>query len=223
VVISGDSTAEAIGTGLVAWAAANPDRAQVSILTLPGCGIVRGGERDVGGWQTVSEGCSEWYDVKLAGLVADLQPDVVVLMTTTWDVLDRRWDGGGRLAPWDPEYRDRIDRDLTTTARTLFEAGVGSVAWVLAPVPLVNPADPGAVQGEPLRHAEIYRIMRSLSVDGAPRIAAIELPEWIGQAGLDRDRSARPDGVHWTPEASTRIANEFLGEQLVLIAAGAGR
>ena len=35
------------------------------------------------------------------------------------------------------------------------------------------------------------------------------------EQGLDVDQAARPDGVHWSPEASLRIADEFLGEQLI--------
>ena len=43
----------------------------------------------------------------------------------------------------------------------------------------------------------------------------VDLPAWLAERGLDVDEAARPDGVHWSPEASLRIADEFLGEQLV--------
>ncbi|MEY4339244.1 MAG: hypothetical protein RLZ14_1094, partial [Actinomycetota bacterium] len=40
IVVVGDSTAEATGAGLVAWAAANPTMAQVELVTGAGCGLV---------------------------------------------------------------------------------------------------------------------------------------------------------------------------------------
>ena len=46
IIVAGDSTAVATGNGLLAWAAANPQLAQVEIVAELGCGFVRGGERD---------------------------------------------------------------------------------------------------------------------------------------------------------------------------------
>ena len=48
----------------------------------------------------------------------------------------------------------------------------------------------------------------------------VDLPTWLATQGLDVDQAARPDGVHWSPEASTRIARDYLGEQLVRSALG---
>ena len=44
VLLVGDSTAEALGVGLVGWAGANPTLADVRLAVSPGCGFVRGGE-----------------------------------------------------------------------------------------------------------------------------------------------------------------------------------
>ena len=43
ILVAGDSTAEATGNGLIAWAAANPQLAQVSLVVQEGCGFVPGG------------------------------------------------------------------------------------------------------------------------------------------------------------------------------------
>ena len=47
------------------------------------------------------------------------------------------------------------------------------------------------------------------------RVVVVDLPAWLHEQGLDVDQAARPDGVHWSPEASLRIADEYLGEQLI--------
>ena len=43
----------------------------------------------------------------------------------------------------------------------------------------------------------------------------VDLPVWLEEQGLDTDQDARPDGVHWSPEASLHIADAYLGEQLI--------
>jgi hypothetical protein len=57
IIVAGDSTAEATGGGLVAWAAANPDLAQVEIVAELGCGFVRGGEVMLNDWTPVDRRC----------------------------------------------------------------------------------------------------------------------------------------------------------------------
>jgi hypothetical protein len=47
------------------------------------------------------------------------------------------------------------------------------------------------------------------------RVVVVDLPMWLREQGLDVDQGARPDGVHWSSEASLRIADDYLGEQLV--------
>src|SRR5690606_35090581 len=43
IVVAGDSTARATGTGLIEWAAAHPELAQVEVVGVPGCGFLTGG------------------------------------------------------------------------------------------------------------------------------------------------------------------------------------
>jgi hypothetical protein len=46
-------------------------------------------------------------------------------------------------------------------------------------------------------------------------VRVVDLVGWLGEVGLDTDRDARPDGVHWSPEAATLVATDFLGAELV--------
>ena len=57
--------------------------------------------------------------------------------------------------------------------------------------------------------------MAAAAESGGGRVVVVDLPAWLHEQGLDVDQAARPDGVHWSPEVSWRIADEFLGEQLV--------
>jgi peptidoglycan/LPS O-acetylase OafA/YrhL len=215
IIVAGDSTAVATGNGLVAWAAANPQLAQVEIVAELGCGFVRGGEVMVLEWTPVGDRCDEWLDETLPARVEALAPDVVMLMTTSWDVLDRRWPETGEVVPTDPEYRERIVGDVAEVSDRLGAGGAGKVVWVREPIPNVYWWGSGQAQEDPTRHAEIYAAMDAVADSSGGDVVVVDLPDWLHEQGLDVDQAARPDGVHWSPEASLRIADEYLGEQLI--------
>ncbi|MEX2627676.1 MAG: SGNH/GDSL hydrolase family protein, partial [Ilumatobacteraceae bacterium] len=224
IVVAGDSTAEASGVGLVTWAAANPELAQVDIEAAPGCGFVRGGDVLVDeNWRPVPDRCEGWLDDVLPGVAATASPDVVMLKTTSWDVLDHRWEPGEQFSPLDPELRAAIERDFATVTDRLLDEGVGTVAWVMQPVPNPLWLDLGQTQSEPERHQVLYATMRELAAERPGRVEVVDLAGWLDATGYATDADLRPDGVHWTPEASTRLADEYLGEQLVRVALGLPR
>ncbi len=217
IVVVGDSTAEATGAGLVSWAAANPELAQVEVVAEPGCGFLRGGQRLLAEWQDVPSRCDTWLDRTVLDRAATLQPDVVMLMTTSWDVLDHRWDGGPGQVPTDADYRERIGSDFGAISIALLDRGAARVAWIREPLP--NPAWFGTGQGQedPAYHAVLYDAMNRIEM-ASDRVGVVDLAEWVTDHALDDDREARIDGVHWTPETSRRIADEYLGEQLIRVA-----
>ena len=223
IIVAGDSTAVATGGGLVAWAAAHPNLAQVEIVAELGCGFVRGGEVKLDDWVDVERRCDEWLDETLPARVEALTPDVVMLMTTSWDVLDRRWPETGEVVPSDPVYRERVARDFADVSNRIAVAGGQKVVWVREPIPNVYWWSSGQAQEDPARHAEVYAAMAAAAESSGGRVVVVDLPAWLEPRGLDVDEAARPDGVHWSPEASLRIADEFLGEQLVRAALGARR
>jgi hypothetical protein len=208
----------ATGAGLVAWAAANPELAQVEIVAEPGCGFVRGGEVMVLEWTPVGDRCDEWLEETLPSRVEALAPDVVMMMTTSWDVLDRRWPETGEVLPTDPPYRERIVRDLADVSDRVVGSGSQKVVWVREPIPNVYWWGSGQAQEDPVRHAEIYAAMDAAAESSEGRVVVVDLPGWLREHGLDVDQDARPDGVHWSPEASLRIADEYLAEQLIRVA-----
>lgn len=217
----GDSTANAFGSGLVRWAAERPELAQVEVLAAPGCGIVPGGERRDSGSFAPVEGCDGWLDRLVFPAVERLRPDVVMVMVTTWDVIDRRWDTGAGLTPFDDEFVTRLEVSYEQLQRDLVDAGTARVAFVRQPIPDVYWLPAVDAQEDPDRHAVIYDLYDRLAVDDS--VDVVDLDRWFTAMGLDRDQAVRPDGIHPTPEASTEISERYLGEQLVRIALGVER
>jgi peptidoglycan/LPS O-acetylase OafA/YrhL len=215
IVMTGDSTADALGTGVVTWAAANPELAQVEVNAAFGCGFLMGGDRLVGDELVSASSCDGWPAIALFPVVERTGPDVVAVMNTSWDILDRRWDGGDLLSPADPEFRARLLDTYTTLVDDLVAAGASRVAFIEEPVPNSSWRDSADGQDDPSRHAVLAEVYAEVGAARPDVVRMIDLASWFTEAGFDDDREARPDGIHLVPEASTKIAQEFLGEELV--------
>ncbi|MGB3735148.1 MAG: acyltransferase family protein [Ilumatobacter sp.] len=216
MIVAGDSTAEAYGNGVVAWAAASPDVAQAELNVERGCGFVRGGAyRLDDDWFEVRTACDRWLETDLVDRVVQATPDVVLMVTTSWDVLDHRWDDGDGFTTDSVEMRDRLSTDFGAITDAVLAAGAGSVVWVEAPIP--NPLwfSRGTAQEQPSRHAVLHEVMQDLAVDRPGDVYVVDLIEYFDDAGITADVETRPDGVHVTPQAAQSIAERFLGEQML--------
>ncbi len=216
IVVVGDSTAEATGAGVVAWAAANPAFAQVTLVTGPGCGLVLGGYLELAtGERDVTAECGMYVGEIVPQKVAELHPDVVMVMSTVWDVQDRRLtQNGPLLSPMDPAVEATMKVSLSKFTDSLLAQGVPRVVWVAAPTPLPSLAGGVDKQAEPDRHAVLHRVIATIA-QSRPAVRLVDLAAWVRDQPIGTDREARIDGVHWTSEASLLIANEFLGPALV--------
>ena len=215
VVVTGDSTGEALGTGVVLWAASNPELAQAEVHAALGCGFVMGGERQWGDDIVSTASCDGWPAAQLYPAVERTQPDVVVVMTSTWDIIDQRWDGGELLSPTDPEYRARLVAAYTQLVDDLTAAGATRVAFVREPVPNVWWNNTSEAENDPRRHAVLADVYEEIAASRPATVRIVDLASWYSRNELDTDRDARPDGIHLAPDTATSVVDRFLGEQLI--------
>ena len=216
MIVAGDSTGEAYGNGVVSWAAASPDIAQAELNVERGCGFVRDGEYLLDGeWFDVRDDCGDWLERDLPDRVAETGADVVLMVTTSWDVLDHRWEAGDGFATTTDEMRARLLFDFTRVTDELLAEGAGAVVWVKAPIP--NPLwfSRGTEQEQPERHAVLHAVMDEIAANHPGDVYVVDLLDYFDEVGYTDDVDLRPDGVHVTPEAAERIAADFLGEQMV--------
>ena len=212
----------ALGTGVIAWAAAHPELAQAEVVAAPGCGFVMGGERRYGDSVESTAGCDGWVESQLLPAVERTRPDVVAVMVTTWDVIGRRWDTEELLSPLDPDFRRRIEEAYGALVDDLAAAGAGRVVFLRQPVPDVWWLEKVQDEDEPERHQVIYDTYAGLAGSRPDLVGVVAFDRWFSEQGFDRDTAVRPDGVHLTPESATSIVTEHLGEQLVRAALGMG-
>jgi hypothetical protein len=216
ILVVGDSTAMATGAGLVAWAAAHPDLAQVSIDATPGCGFVRGGRVPSDDDVPFQEHCDRVLDDELPGDLVALQPDVVMLMVTSRDIMPRVWDEGeGVLDPRDARYLARLRAAYRAITELITSTSPARVVWIRQPATdpywLGEPApftDPELIE---IREA----VIRETIAEQPARSEVVDLRAWMEANGLALDHDARPDGLHFAPDAALAIATEWLGPQLV--------
>lgn len=222
IVVTGDSTANALGAGVVSWAARNPELAQVEVVGAAGCGFLMGGERRFGANLFPVDDCEGWIESQLLPVIDRTQPDVVVVMMTTWDVVGRRWDAGEVLTPLDAEYRRRLDETYAALVDQMVFSGAGRVAFVRHLVPDVWWSEQVNEEDEPERHQVVYDVYESLREQRPDLVDVVAFDEWFRDAGFDRDKEVRPDGVHLAPEAADGIMEDYLGEQFIRAALGLG-
>ena len=206
VVVAGDSTAEALGAGVVQWAAANPDLAQAEIVAAPGCGFLRGGERTPGRRVVSMAPCdSVGRRSFLLPAVARTPPTSCSSWSTSWDLIDRRWDDGELLHPRAAEFRDRLDAD--------YRALVDDVCSPAAPRTSCSssrrsPIRSGSIGTTPSRRASgsasSTTTQRTIAAEQASRASMVSFATWFTDTGYDDDQDLRPDGVHLSPEAAER-------------------
>jgi peptidoglycan/LPS O-acetylase OafA/YrhL len=216
ILVVGDSTAEATGAGLVQWAAANPQYAQVTVDAGPGCGLVLGGYLELAnGQRDVDAECGPYVRELIPAKVVEVKPDVVVVMSTVWDVQSRRLTKDGPLlSPTDPAVEQAMTESLGELTDSLLAAGAPRVVWLKAPTPLPSLGGGEDIQAQPARHSVLRRAIESVGFS-RPAVRVIDLAAWLDTQPVGQDRAARVDGVHWSPEASLLIADDFLGAAIV--------
>lgn len=217
ILIGGDSTALATAVGLTNWADARPDLADVEVRGVRGCGLMNDGDRLFNGdWLPPSQGCTDVFDTEIPERIRDGQPDIVVVIVSFWEVTDHRLGSDQPVfSILDPDYRARMLSRYTDYNHQLLDAGVPRIAWVLYPDTDYAWGFGDENGDDPTRYDALGEVMREAAAPYHGLVSLIDLRTWSQGQGLTQDQSARLDGVHFTPDASTRVAQDFLGDAII--------
>lgn len=219
ILVVGDSTALYVAEGLAAWAIDHPAHAQTGVRWTQGLTFMLEPEIvtfDVAG---VLDESRRTLQELVPAAVAELRPDVVLLMVTVNDSSNRQWSAAeGALGPQDPRYRERMRTAYTDLTDQLLAAGVPEVAWVLPATPYHLWLEPE--MNEPDRYFVQHDVIREIVASGGDRVSAVDYHGWLSASGLYRDNGWRPDGVHLTGESAGDLAEQWLGPLLVRTALG---
>ncbi len=212
VMVIGDSQGRSLAHGLERWAAANGEALVWNAGAL-GCGFVTVGEGEhLGRPEPVPERCI----VAREGLAAQVEafgPDLVIVYGGARDIGDRRLvDGGELLSLGDPELDAVVGEDYRAVADTLVESGA-SVLWMTLPCRVES-------SGLAPDIADVNRKVEYLNqeiiaeldvIDGVEiyDLADLLCPGGEAVESVDGVGVLRPDGVHFSIDASFWFAEEY--------------
>ena len=215
VLVVGDSTAWMVAQGLAAFAVDQPEHAQVSLLWYPGLGFVLDGTIvSFESVDIVKQSAVVLHD-ELPQLVRELQPDVVLLMSTIYDLGNREWDDQeGPLTPYDPPFREKLVEWYSRITNDLIAMNVPQVVWAVPPTP--HGEDLYAPEmGEAARFDVQHDVIREVAANSGPHAQFVDLDSWLKRSGHADDEWWRPDGVHFSEDSAHQLATEFLGPWLI--------
>jgi peptidoglycan/LPS O-acetylase OafA/YrhL len=222
VLLLGDSVAISLGIGLDRVADEDPNLVAVNRGTL-GCGMLRRGEIDMGLQLYEQPGeCDDWNGRWLAN-IDEFHPNVVVLLTGAWDLLDRKIDGNW-YSPGDVAFDRYFLSELDQATQLL--ASRGSKVVILTTPFFSRPELVGQTghdwpEYDPWRVDRINALYRDFLVAHPGRYTLIDLNEYVSPKGKFTDTLngvyIRDDGVHFTADGATYVSR-WLAPQLEAVA-----
>ena len=218
LLVVGDSVAYNLGYGLTEWAGSQPG-VKVHSAGQLGCPVARGGQyrflRDI---DTFEPRC-DWADMFPEWIVGT-DPDVAVLTSGIWEVVDRRLPGDDRFRHVGETAVDRyVLAEFLSAIDTLAARGANVVL-------LTYPHfEAGRDQGyedlpesDPERVDRLNEIMAE-AVSLRPGVATlVDFQGWLAsQPGGELDPAKRSDGLHFYDSYAPTMGT-WLGPQLVDLA-----
>ena len=223
VLLVGDSTAEALGAGMVDWVYETRPGMRVTVAAHGACGLVRGGEYHASIFNAALQtNCVELHDVTIPALLG--RADLVVVLTTLADVWERSWDGGENwLTPSDPEFATRIMDDYESFFSRALAAGAKQVVWLRPPISSypthdgVAEVDASFLNGN---QEVIEAVVGQLQTRWPNQVVIADFRDWYESSSIISDPETRPDGTHLSAAGGRRVVEEWLGPLLLELNSG---
>ena len=214
IIVTGDSTADALGVGLSQWAVDHPDIAAVTLDAQPGCGFLTGGTIPDDPPVYARE-CKRTLEQEVPDHIRTLAPDVIVMMVTLRDVEDHEFGDGVLRSPLDPEFAAHLRESYEATAEQLLADGAPHLAWVLAPFPTVPWQADQAKMADPARYQVQFDVIREVAAAHPGQITVVDMDQWLRSIDGLTDTTWRPDGLHFSEDAAYRASDTFLVPALI--------
>jgi peptidoglycan/LPS O-acetylase OafA/YrhL len=211
VLVVGDSVALSLGRGLERWGAAT-GHASVWNAARMYCSIGRYAERALMGATRQGAGCDDW-EMRWAGYVEEFDPDVVVVLSTIWEIVHRRAEGWDDFKGIDdPQYQAWLQSEYDVAVDVLASRGA-RVAWLT--MPCLRRTDDGIIRATDLYNTQVLGDLEErrgevFVIDIFGRIC----PDGTFTDTLDGIEGMRPDGAHFSDPGADWVATWLMPEIL---------
>ncbi len=217
ITMFGDSTALMTSWGLLTELTRTHRAEFVEGFTGLGCSVVRTPERRIAGDVASDDPtCDNWANVWKGEIDTD-QPDVVVVQTGSWDVADRKLPGEDEWrSPGDPKF-DAYALSEMIAAVDLLSSNGAAVVWLTSPVPGAAAYESPKVQEfDPApRHVRFDQLVEQLPAIRPGKVTVIDLAGWMAGQSAEEDARLRPDGVHFSHDASVEVCQRYLCDAIL--------
>ena len=216
VVLFGDSVAKNVGQALERWSKGSTE-IQFDTYSMRGCGLAKGGYV-----RTFKSGhCDRWAD-SWSDWLGDRRLDAVVVLTSGWDVRDRKFQSWTQERSIGDPVFDEWLRSEYEAATDLFLTQASQVVFLTSPCILYRRT--GTREGifDPQRTSRFNEtILQPLGRDRGERVEIVELYERVCRDGEVLDTlggvaDSRPDGIHFSTAAADWVAS-WLGPEIAEI------
>ncbi len=218
ILVVGDSVAFNLGIGLASWAN-NQSGVTVQNAGRLGCPLARGGQyRFLREIESFAGDC-EWSN-RYAELLSERDPEVVVLSSGIWELVDRRLLGDDTWRHLgEPEMDQYLLSELLSAIDLLSSRGA---TVVLSTYPHFEAGRDQGFQGlpesDPARVDRLNELIRSAAELRPGVVTLIDFQGWLAsQEGGELDPEKRTDGLHFTDEYA-EVIGDWLGPQVLDIA-----
>jgi len=215
VAVFGDSTALRTAFALRGWGWTTGRVDMRDGAAEVGCPLARAGAVDfVVARQEPEPQCGEWPSV-WAAIARRERLDAAVVQIGPWDVTDRELDGRWTHIG-EPEW-DALLRAEMHRAVDVLSSGGAIVVWLSSPPIEFGRGQRGLPRGHPISDpARMARLNDVLAEVDAARdeLVVLDLAGHLAALGPTEDARLRPDGVHFSEEASAELV-AWLGPALL--------
>ncbi len=220
VLVVGDSVAFGIGFGLDDWGTAT-GKLRATTAAQFGCAIARGGSYKFQRETRTLEPRCDWATT-FPALIASHRPDVVVLSSGVWEVVDRRLVGDNRYRHiGEPDIDRYILGEFLAAIDTLGADGAHVIVLTQPHIESgLDKGESGLPESEPERIDRLNELLAE-AVALRPGVATlVDMRAWVaGQPGGEMDRAMRADGIHFQDDFAPTLS-AWLGPEVVRIARG---
>ena len=122
--------------------------------------------------------------------------------------------------PGDPLF-DAFALSEMLAAVDLLSSTGAAVVWLTSPAPGAVAYKSRAVQAfDPApRHQRFDELVRQLPGLRPGKVVAVDLAAWMADQSLEEDLRLRPDGIHFSHDASTEVCQRYLCDAVLRAAA----
>ena len=211
----GDSVALSIGLAMGLWELKTHEVQGVTGIAELGCGIARGGVRRFIDEEPTKPKCDAW-ETTWADQLAATKPDLAMVFSQ-WELFDRKMpDDTEWRHVGDPEFDAWVESEFVAATDLLASQGA-LVVWMTVPY-FGDALDEQLTASQKVGHepARIDRLNEIIAAVVRQRPDTARLIDLAGYVNPRvNDTALRSDGEHFDFDGEDRIADDFLGPEIV--------